>query len=240
MIKSELKQIIREEVQKLNEINKKAESLYTTLEKHHKELKPLLATMKKYSKGGHIYFKDALESLNGSISELVNDALYEGVQPIKLKKKDGSGQGRQLNKGQQCDEDEIPGGVGDGMSDGEVCSKQLEVGIAVEREHTTDVNKAKEIALDHLSEDPAYYTKLIKSGLVDEPEAIKLAKKLGMMEAKDVPDHFKKLAQIIVNKKGNFSAKDFEKLNIPFEVFLQMAQLDNKKLVQNAQKVLKQ
>jgi hypothetical protein len=40
--------------------------------------------------------------------------------------------------------------------------KQLEKGIRVEMEHTTDPEIAKEIALDHLMEDPNYYDKLEK------------------------------------------------------------------------------
>ena len=43
-----------------------------------------------------------------------------------------------------------------------VLEKQLEAGIEEEMEHTTDTSVAKEIALDHLSEDPKYYTKLKK------------------------------------------------------------------------------
>jgi hypothetical protein len=39
---------------------------------------------------------------------------------------------------------------------------QLEKGMKVEKEHTKDVSKAKEIALDHLWEDPKYYVKLKK------------------------------------------------------------------------------
>lgn len=39
---------------------------------------------------------------------------------------------------------------------------QLEMGIKVELEHTNDEKKAKEIAMDHLSEDPNYYSKLKK------------------------------------------------------------------------------
>jgi hypothetical protein len=41
-------------------------------------------------------------------------------------------------------------------------SKQLEKGIKVEMEHTKDKGKAKEIAMDHLFEDPKYYDKLKK------------------------------------------------------------------------------
>jgi hypothetical protein len=40
--------------------------------------------------------------------------------------------------------------------------RQLEIGIDVEKEHTTDKKVAREIALDHLGEDPKYYTKLVK------------------------------------------------------------------------------
>lgn len=38
--------------------------------------------------------------------------------------------------------------------------KELEKGIQVEMEHTQDESLAREIAMDHLWEDPKYYTKL--------------------------------------------------------------------------------
>lgn len=44
----------------------------------------------------------------------------------------------------------------------ETLKKQLKMGIKVEMEHTNDKEKAKEIAMDHLWEDPNYYTKLKK------------------------------------------------------------------------------
>ncbi len=39
---------------------------------------------------------------------------------------------------------------------------QLNKGISVETEHTKDKEDAKKIAMDHLFEDPDYYTKLKK------------------------------------------------------------------------------
>jgi hypothetical protein len=42
---------------------------------------------------------------------------------------------------------------------------QLKMGIETEMEHTKDKNIAKKIALDHLKEDPKYYTKLTAAGL---------------------------------------------------------------------------
>lgn len=45
--------------------------------------------------------------------------------------------------------------------------KQLDMGIKVELEHTNNREVAREIALDHLGEDPNYYTKLKKLNLED-------------------------------------------------------------------------
>jgi hypothetical protein len=42
---------------------------------------------------------------------------------------------------------------------------QVLAGIKIESEHTSDEDTAREIALDHLSEDPDYYIKLAKVGL---------------------------------------------------------------------------
>lgn len=39
-------------------------------------------------------------------------------------------------------------------------ASQLKKGIKIEHEHTKDNNTARKIAMDHLSEDPDYYTKL--------------------------------------------------------------------------------
>ena len=46
--------------------------------------------------------------------------------------------------------------------------KELEMGIKIEMEHTDDKDKAKEIAMDHLWENPSYYTKLKKSDIEEE------------------------------------------------------------------------
>lgn len=69
-------------------------------------------------------------------------------------------------------EDQMPGGLGDGKSLSDIAKKhnvpkqqikkQLKMGVKVEMEHTNDPSHAAEIALDHLVEDPLYYTKLKK------------------------------------------------------------------------------
>ena len=74
--------------------------------------------------------------------------------------------------------DIMKGGKGDELNSDDVNKDELAVGIAVESEHTEDKQSAEEIALDHLEENPKYYSELVKSGLADEPEALKLAKEL--------------------------------------------------------------
>lgn len=54
----------------------------------------------------------------------------------------------------------LPGGRGAGKTAADFDPRQVAVGVRVELEHTPDPAIALEIALDHLSEDPAYYTKL--------------------------------------------------------------------------------
>lgn len=46
--------------------------------------------------------------------------------------------------------------------DVDVLKQELKKGIKVEKEHTDDVKRAARIAMDHLFEDPKYYTKLTK------------------------------------------------------------------------------
>ena len=67
----------------------------------------------------------------------------------------------------------LKGGKGDKISTEDVCPKQLAIGIKVEREHTDDNKIAEEIALDHLEENPKYYTDLVERGIADELPAIK-------------------------------------------------------------------
>jgi hypothetical protein len=71
---------------------------------------------------------------------------------------------------QKNNEDTIPGGLAKGMDLTDVANhhkvdidelmKEFELGIKTEMEHTSDKKVAEEIALDHLFEDPKYYTKL--------------------------------------------------------------------------------
>lgn len=57
--------------------------------------------------------------------------------------------------------DRLPGGLADKSKPSDFDPEQLRMGIAVEREHVgNDKALAREIAMDHLKEDPKYYSKL--------------------------------------------------------------------------------
>jgi len=61
--------------------------------------------------------------------------------------------------------EQLKGGLGDNKEVQEFDQKQVLMGLKVEMEHTDDPTVALEIVLDHLSEDPKYYT------TKDDPEA---------------------------------------------------------------------
>lgn len=56
----------------------------------------------------------------------------------------------------------LRGGIGDNTSESSISPSELKAGIKVEMEHTSDKRVAKEIAKDHLTEIPTYYTHLKK------------------------------------------------------------------------------
>lgn len=74
----------------------------------------------------------------------------------------------------------LTGGKGDKLKPEDVDQEELSVGTLVEYEHKKrDKEAAQDVTLDHLKEDPNYYKKLYSCGIIDEPEAIKLAKDYG-------------------------------------------------------------
>lgn len=62
------------------------------------------------------------------------------------------------------------GGIGDNTPHKSVNQEQLKMGIKVEMEHTKDPIVAEEIAVDHLTEIPDYYTRLRKMEEVAKKE----------------------------------------------------------------------
>lgn len=59
----------------------------------------------------------------------------------------------------------LPGGKGDNLNPKDVNPNELKIGIKHEMEHTNNPKIAEEIALDHLAENPKYYSELNKTGI---------------------------------------------------------------------------
>ena len=69
-------------------------------------------------------------------------------------------------------EESLQEGKGKDLHPNQIHPQELRMGIKVELEHTDDLDKAKKIALDHLAENPFYYTALKLSG-IESPSAPK-------------------------------------------------------------------
>jgi hypothetical protein len=82
--------------------------------------------------------------------------------------------------------EKLTGGRAAGMLDSEFDADDLEQAIKHEMEHTEDREAAKEIAKDHLIEDPDYYRKLAaieqKSGLSMLPDEIVIGPAVGLSD----------------------------------------------------------
>jgi hypothetical protein len=110
------------------------------------------------------------------VSEDVNNA--EGNVEIGMDTTTGTGMNVPHGNNDFNNFQYMTNGKGKNISPADVDKNQLLVGIAVEKEHSDDSNMQASIALDHLAETPNYYTTLIESGIVDEQEALALAKEL--------------------------------------------------------------
>ena len=115
-------------------------------------------------------------------------------------------------------EDNIPGGLAKGMTLNDIAEKhgvsvdvlvaEFKKGIQTEMEHTTDREMAKEITLDHLFEDPKYYTKLATvEEYVDDKGVEHVAAALPQTEEEPIKEGIKVGSIIIpyaMDKYGEF------------------------------------
>lgn len=88
-----------------------------------------------------------------------------------------------------------------------ISPKEIGMGIIVENEHTENWKIALKIALDHLKEDPSYYTKLKRAGLADELKGLSKAKRPLMILRKSHyishTTHYMGMPIVIENPKGS-------------------------------------
>jgi hypothetical protein len=110
--------------------------------------------------------------------------------------------------------DDFEGGLSEGrkkkepkqpLHPNQIHPSELRMGIKVEMEHTGDPKKAEKIALDHLAENPYYYTALKLSG-IESPSAPKAkapvaAKKVKKKDATEMVDTANQMQKVKMSKK---------------------------------------
>jgi hypothetical protein len=106
-------------------------------------------------------------------------------------------------------DESINEGKGKELHPNQIHPAELRMGIKVELEHTDELDKAKKIALDHLAENPFYYTALKLAG-VESPSApkVKAPKETKEKKAKDATDLVDKANQM---QKVKMPKKDEKK-----------------------------
>jgi hypothetical protein len=133
---------------------------FKRLSRHKKEFKDFL---EKYQQ---IVVKDKRNDINIPFVKVANHIIAKTV----MRKDDFKSSNPTLAVEIAVQVDKIPGGLAKGLSLNDIAKKhnvsieditdEFKKGYKTEREHTTDGDIAKEIAMDHLFEDPQYYTKL--------------------------------------------------------------------------------
>ena len=96
--------------------------------------------------------------------------------------------------------DILPGGLADEKTPRDFDPILLEMGIKIELEHTEDKNLAREIAMDHLVEDPNYYQKLKQIEAYKEPPEV-----YKMPDEHGAPRQIETLRTYRIQHKGTYS-----------------------------------
>ena len=179
--------------------------------------------------------------MKSSSADLFKNSIDKAFSTITL---NSSTMGDHMKYKQGFQEEKLEGGLADKKTvediakkhklDVEVIKKHLNDGIKVEMEHTNLKTKAKEIAMDHIFEDPNYYTKLKKME-TKESKDLKLSRNDNEMvrgiveiinQVKDV-ENKKQIARNMI--------KQFKKENIKVDTneFLKMCRLNGVKKEEN-------
>jgi hypothetical protein len=151
-----------------------------------KEIKVDGKVVKNYKQNGDKSY--SVEFEDGSKKQVyVSHDDWDKINDDNLEKKE-------LNEARKKKEPKQP------LHPNQIHPSELRMGIKVEMEHTGDSKKAEKIALDHLAENPYYYTALKLSGIespsvpkAKAPVAAKKAKKKDATEMVDAANQMQKV-----------------------------------------------
>ena len=105
------------------------------------------------------YFADASGSFRDLVATITNDYGIDADRANQIAKMIMETVPQMIHI-KYAAKDVLPGGKGDNKADSDFNPKQIADGVKIEAEHTPNPKIRKEIAKDHLTEMPDYYTKL--------------------------------------------------------------------------------
>lgn len=109
------------------------------------------------------------EAAAKALEDVADDAADAAKAAKKMKREvDAKANAEKAEEAVVSEGDQIPGGLADENKPEDFDPEQIRMGIEIEKEHTADPEKAREIAMDHLKEDPEYYTHLKKMEMENE------------------------------------------------------------------------
>ena len=128
-------------------------------------------------------------------------------------------------------EESLQEGKGKELHPNQIHPQELRMGIKVELEHTDVLDKAKKIALDHLAENPFYYTALKLAGVespsapkAKAPKETKEKKKKEAIQLVDLVNGMKKVKMPKAEEKKKIKEARFNVIGEPNEVAKQVMQ----------------
>ena len=126
-------------------------------------------------------------------------------------------------------EESLQEGKGKELHPNQIHPQELRMGIKVELEHTDDLDKAKKIALDHLAENPFYYTALKLSG-IESPSVftakppVKKGKKKEAIQLVDLVNGMKKVKMPKADEKKKLKEARYNIIGEPNAAAVQAMQ----------------
>jgi len=124
--------------------------------------------------------------------------------------------------------DRLHGGKADEKTPDDFDADDIEIGTAIEREHTNNPDIATEISLDHDTENDTYYDELIMSGIADEKDAINTFNKIKTKQDKKIAIDKIQHHLNIEKEKLNDEETEDEELNTDDENFDEEDRIEEK------------
>jgi len=202
--------------------NSYAEAIAKVAASHNMNEDKLATMVPEEAVGNKAYADNYTEPVDDSDVDWTNEGDDDELEAM-IKKMEDEEYGERVIKSDVLDkpleEDQLNEGKGKELHPNQINPDELRMGIKVELEHTDDLDKAKKIALDHLAENPYYYTALKLAGVespsapkVKAPKEVKAKKKGDKIELVDLVNQMQKVKMPKADEKKKLKETVEEKM----------------------------